>query len=85
VKAIPKGSGNGGAIKDQLLNVLKMSYTSPNKRFWKDLSLRMNMCESIDDVVYIFWANCNISAALLFRSPIRRSTTVPIRSVLLFG
>jgi len=31
--------------------VLGMPYTTSNKRFWRELSLRMNMWESIDEVV----------------------------------
>jgi hypothetical protein len=45
----------------------------------------MYMCDSIEDIANNFWANRNISAALLFRSPFRRSTTVPMGSVLLVG
>ena len=45
----------------------------------------MYMCESIEDLVNNFWANRNISEALLFLSPFRRSTTVPMGSVLLVG
>lgn len=43
----------------------------------------MNMFESNDDVAYNFLANRNISAALLYRSPFRRSTTFPMSSFLL--
>jgi hypothetical protein len=42
------------------------------------------MCELIDEVAYFIWANRNISAELLFRSPSLRSRTFPIFTVLLF-
>ena len=29
-----------------------MPYASPNRRFWLELSLRMNMWELIDEVAY---------------------------------
>ena len=42
------------------------------------------MCELIDEVAYLIWANRNISAELLFRSTSRRSRTFPIFNVLFF-